>query len=230
MASLSSIMTLWKKVSPLEEDNRGTSQLCDGLEDELARAAEALAGGEKKIVIIMTGFPCLLDHEPPTETDGPPGAVAIARACIAFGHHVTIITDEVNEEVVMAAVAGAGLPGSALSLESFPANPNWDATAATALAKLGERAGAVVAIERAGPGADGLYYTMKKRDMSDITAPLEDLLKAAGKDTATIGIGDGGNEVGMGKVYDKVVASEIPHAADIACTISKSTLGSAQAQ
>lgn len=44
---------------------------------------------------IITGFPCLLKHDPPTETDGPPGAYALARACIALGHKVYLLTDEV---------------------------------------------------------------------------------------------------------------------------------------
>ena len=32
-------------------------------------------------------------------------------------------------------------------------------------------------------------------------------------------IGDGGNEVGMGKVYSKIIDSDIPNAKDIACII-----------
>lgn len=34
----------------------------------------------------------------------------------------------------------------------------------------------------------------------------------------TIGIGDGGNEVGMGKIYDTISGSSIPNAQQIACT------------
>ena len=36
----------------------------------------------------------------------------------------------------------------------------------------------------------------------------------------TIGIGDGGNEVGMGKIYDTITASSIPNAQQIACSVA----------
>jgi len=35
----------------------------------------------------------------------------------------------------------------------------------------------------------------------------------------SIGIGDGGNEVGMGKVYPKVLTSSVPNASTIACVV-----------
>jgi hypothetical protein len=73
-----------------------------------------------------------------------------------------------------------------------------------------------VAIERAGPGADGGYYTMRARDMKHLVAPLEVLMapaaaRAGGLPRETIGIGDGGNEVGMGKVLEKILTSSVPH-------------------
>ena len=67
--------------------------------------------------------------------------------------------------------------------------------------------------------------------MSHLVAPLE-LLFVGGEDFAddeqfdyatanprTIGIGDGGNEVGMGKIYDRVTSSAIPNAKEIACVV-----------
>lgn len=57
----------------------------------------------------------------------------------------------------------------------------------------------VVAIERAGPGPDGSYYTMRALRMDQHVAPLERLLSCAPR-AWSVGIGDGGNEVGMGKV------------------------------
>ena len=48
-------------------------------------------------VAVLSGFPCCVDANPPTETDGPPGTFAIARAAAALGHYVTVITDNCNE-------------------------------------------------------------------------------------------------------------------------------------
>jgi hypothetical protein len=76
-------------------------------------------------VAILTGFPCLLEHDPPTETDGPLGAFAIARALLALGKHVYVLTDECNAECVLACTAGSGLDGSRLHLEAFPPANEW---------------------------------------------------------------------------------------------------------
>ena len=49
--------------------------------------------------------------------------------------------------------------------------------------------------------------------MTHLVAPLELLIT---KDNKSIGIGDGGNEVGMGKVYDAICNSKnIPNASNI---------------
>ena len=56
----------------------------------------------------LSGLPCLLEFDPPTETDGPLGAMAMALAFIRLGKRVTIMTDEANEAVVLAAGAALG--------------------------------------------------------------------------------------------------------------------------
>ena len=62
-----------------------------------------------------------------------------------------------------------------------------------------------IAIERPGPAQDGSYYTMRGLKMDHLLAPLERFFHLSPR-VKTIGVGDGGNEVGMGKV------SEEPHA------------------
>lgn len=47
-------------------------------------------------VIVLSGFPCCVNENPPTETDGPPGTFAIARTAAALGHDVTVTTDDCN--------------------------------------------------------------------------------------------------------------------------------------
>ena len=64
---------------------------------DLEMAAKTLGTLESPShIIILSGFPCCVNESPPTETDGPPGTYAIARAAAAFGHDVTVITDECN--------------------------------------------------------------------------------------------------------------------------------------
>jgi hypothetical protein len=105
-----------------DEGGRGIGQFM--LTGELYNSAIALLNCKR--VGIITGFPCLLDFTPPTETDGPLGAVVIAKALIAMGKEVVLMTDECNEEPILACVAGAGLSNELLTMESFPPRTNFD--------------------------------------------------------------------------------------------------------
>lgn len=210
-----------------DEGQRGIASFV--LKGELESAANAIVDPSTERVAIITGFPCLLDYNPPTETDGPPGALAIARSILAIGKSVVLVTDECNEEVLLAGAAGSQLSqlyGIKFSLESFPGQLSFGTEDDYRLHQLANSVDMVIAIERAGPCHDGSYRTMRKLDMTHLLAPLEDMIlyrktdpSASNKPFRSIGIGDGGNEVGMGKVFDKVLESDVPHAADIACIV-----------
>jgi len=98
-------------------------------------------------------------------------------------------------------------------------------TTARATAVL-EEVDAVVCIERAGPCGDGACRTMTGRAMGgDVLAPqlTEALVARAAREPGrfrvrTLGIGDGGNEVGMGLVRP-LVARHIPRGDAIACAL-----------
>jgi hypothetical protein len=65
---------------------------------DLEKAAETLGRlRPPSNVLVLSGFPCCVNESPPTETDGPPGTFAIARAAAAFGHIVTVVTDDCNK-------------------------------------------------------------------------------------------------------------------------------------
>jgi hypothetical protein len=55
---------------------------------DLYEASKILSALPKGIVLVLSGFPCCVNESPPTETDGPPGTFAIARAAMALGHQV----------------------------------------------------------------------------------------------------------------------------------------------
>ena len=63
---------------------------------------------------------------------------------------------------------------------------------------------AVIAVERCGRTASGRYLNMREGDITPWTAQVDDLLTAF--DGLTIGIGDGGNEIGMGRLAAEVRA------------------------
>jgi hypothetical protein len=61
---------------------------------------------------------------------------------------------------------------------------------------------------------------MRGRDITEHTAPAHLLFEAGQPDLTTIGIGDGGNEIGMGKVPWEVIERNIPNGRQIACRVA----------
>jgi hypothetical protein len=162
---------------------RGVHQLL--LPGDLAGAADELMRAQR--VLILTGF--VIPALKTGETDGPPGAVALASGLWRMGIATTIVTDPLN---------GVIFDRSGLSLVELPLPDLWER----------ERPTHVVAVERPGRAMDGRYYTMSGIEISqmDEVASLFDRA-AAEEGIVTIGIGDGGNEIGMGKVFERVVRS-----------------------
>ena len=72
-----------------------------------------------------------------------------------------------------------------------------------------------VAIERCGLSPDGRPRNMRGVDVSPWTAPLDDLYTADG--WVRVGVGDGGNEIGMGKLPAGLIARTVPNGERIGC-------------
>jgi hypothetical protein len=195
-----------------DEGQRGILNFLSSVED-LDGAVRGLCGlplGSR--VAILTGFPCNMDFDPPTETDGPPGALAVARCLIGLGLEVVLMTDDCNAEAIRSAA------GSLVEVYSFP--PSLGEQEARRLEELWQDVVAAIAIERPGPSAEGYYLTMRGLSMGKYVAPLDRQLSLAGRTFFTVGIGDGGNEVGMGKVHSRIVASGNEGLAASACMLS----------
>ena len=170
-----------------DEAGRGASKLSSPR--ELIRAASAFAPLRK--LAVVSGFYVPAAGAP--ETDGPGGAAILARAFQREGRECEIWTDARCIEVIAECAKAAGCAEN---------------SARIAPASLKERApDGIIFVERLGRAADGRYYNFKKQDISEWTAPLDALAdEAAGLGIHTIGIGDGGNEAGMGNFYDELCA------------------------
>lgn len=170
-----------------DEAGRGASKLSSPR--ELMRAASAFASLRK--LAVVSGFYVPAAGAP--ETDGPGGAAILARAFQREGRECEIWTDARCIEVIAECAKAAGCAEN---------------TARIAPASLKERApDGIIFVERLGRAVDGRYYNFKKQDISEWTAPLDALAdEAAGLGIHTIGIGDGGNEAGMGNFYDELCA------------------------
>lgn len=170
-----------------DEAGRGASKLSSS--QELMRAASAFA--PLRNLAVVSGFYVPAAGAP--ETDGPGGAAILARAFQREGRVCEIWTDARCIEVLAECAKAAGCAEN---------------TARIAPASLKERApDGIIFVERLGRAADGRYYNFKKQDISEWTAPLDALAdEAAGLGIHTIGIGDGGNEAGMGNFYAELCA------------------------
>lgn len=171
---------------------------------DLEAAVEALAAASR--VVIVSGF--FIPAANACETDGPPGVWAVREALRALGKEVLIATDT----PCTLAFGAAGLE------PDFCFDPEAEAAAVAATVEE-QGPAAWLAIERVGPGADGKCHNMRGVDITPHTAPLHALFDAARLvGQPTIGVGDGGNEIGMGKVAERVAAS-VPLGAAIGCRV-----------
>ncbi|XP_068607940.1 D-glutamate cyclase, mitochondrial-like [Brachionichthys hirsutus] len=193
------------------------------VQDELLRSCLALSHATS--VAITTGFPAHVKHSPPDETDGLPGAIAMATMLLSLGKRVTMITDkralDMNRAIIDEAV-GSGVLKAAIPLVTF--EDGGPDSALHFLCHHGDpskpRYDHLVAIERSGRAEDGNYYNMRGINIKHLVDPIDDLFVAA-KDVAgigTTGIGAGGNELGMGHLKDQV-KTLMPNGGLIACAV-----------
>lgn len=191
--------------------------------DELLKACLAIS--HARSVLITTGFPTHFSYEPPEENDGPPGALAIAAMLQALEKDVAIVTDQramdLNKKIIDDAVQ-LGILKRPVPLLSYR-RENAD-SALRFLCENGNprrpRFDHLIAIERAGMAADGNYYNARKVNIKHLVDPIDDLFLAAQTipGVTTTGVGDGGNELGMGKVKE-AVKKHIKNGDTIACDV-----------
>ncbi len=157
-------------------------------EGDFEAACRFLLDDGRKDVAIFTGFYIPSATPPAFETDGPLGAVFLARTLIALGYRVQVC----GEEPVVRACQRV------LTTSDTVTNP------------------IVIAIERGGPGADGRCRTMRGIDMTEYLEVQNRILAAL---RPNIGIGDGGNEIGMGKITHETIVKNIPNGDLVHCRV-----------
>jgi len=176
-------------------------------------------------VFIATGFIVAPWMRP--EVDGPIGAASLSRALsVCFNATPVIITEHENIEIFRPVFEVTGLQIDCFEksayiprrivFEPFPVN------AKLAEKKTGElldrfKPSAIITIEKPSWNEKKVYHNGHGMDVSSIVAKTDILIEEAKKrGILTIGIGDGGNEVGMGLIKD-AVRKLIPTAKECVC-------------
>jgi hypothetical protein len=214
---------------------------------DFADACRSVAQAREPSVCVVTGFFIPHGQPPASETDGPLGAVFLARALAPLGIKTALITDVFCEAALTAGLEACGLRDSVLLRTIPPALHPWDAFLAldwrdfrryNALTHL-------IALERVGPshtaesvrGQPGTEpfasevlpehhdrcHTMRGLDVTAHTPPAHRLFEEARErppQLTTIGIGDGGNEIGMGKLPWDTIRRNVPNGGLIACRVA----------
>jgi len=174
--------------------------------------------GAGDTVLILSGF--IMRGYGRPETDGPIGAAVVAKAlAVGLGAIPVGISEESVVPCMEACFSTAGLiPAPFDELQSgrnrcgfagFPVDASKAQQAATDLLdRLKPKA--LVAVERPGAGSDGEYHGGGGFEISSFTAKTDVLFaEARRRGIPTIGVGDLGNELGLGVVADDVKA-EVP--------------------
>jgi hypothetical protein len=195
-------------------ERRQPGPACMGAAEIIVGAVSAKGGP----VLIATGFP---EGGGVPETDGPVGAALLARALfLGLGVESVIVVDEDWEAMMRQTCLGAGLspmpfPSSGVIepiaflrpvyIRTVPKDAEGARTVSDELLTQ-TRPSLLVAIERPGANANGLYHGLGGRPLDGMVGDLDYLFRT-GKELGLpfIGIGDGGNELGMG-----VIAEDLP--------------------
>ena len=170
----------------LRHSERGMLKLKDYLQDDYCRrAAEEIMSWRRGVVFMTTGF--YVAGFP--ETDGPAGTAVLASALKSLGFQPIIITDAPyaklftirNLTVVSAEVGEREMFFRKLIAEYQPSG--------------------MISIERCGINLRKDYENMRGISIREHNAPIDLLFWLADEfGIRTIGVGDGGNEIGMGSL------------------------------
>jgi hypothetical protein len=203
--------------------NRGLARdphdnLFTATEGDFEAACRSIGRTHEDAIDVDTGFFVPTGDPPAFETDGPLGAVFLLRSLSLILQQVAVWSPPDCGRAVEAGALMAGLRPDVVLLESGAEGPR-------AVVQMGGWPGYEsthsVALEHVGRASDGRCYSMRGRDITEHTPPVDAgyTTSAAERGTVTIGIGDGGNEIGMGKIPHETIVKNIPNGDLIHCRV-----------
>jgi D-glutamate cyclase len=196
-------------------------------------AAEALKERVKPgdTVLLTTGF-----IVPPwlrAETDGPVGAAGLARALnLCLDITPVIVTERKITEMIPPVLRAAGFEVDSYSrakaayrriaVEAFTNDLRKAKNDAVEILDR-MKPSAIISIEKASPNEKGVYHSGVGYDLTPLCARVDAIIdEARSRGIVTIGIGDGGNEIGMGCIKD-TVKKVVPTGGNCGCPCGAGT-------
>jgi len=211
---------------------------------DVETACRSLAGTKRLEVALVTGFYVVRAES--YETDGPLGTVFLAEMLHKLGASVTIISEAgcnavhevalrlsgLEDQIHLVDLPGPGRGGFEEWLQSFwiqhahlthlisieRVGPSH--TLQSLMAQYGDQPAPMATFTREVDSIDwNIPHNMRGHDLSAFTSPAHRLFETSPPPVKTIGIGDGGNEIGMGRVPWDVIRSNINLGNKIACRV-----------
>ncbi|MEC7157161.1 MAG: glutamate cyclase domain-containing protein [Chloroflexota bacterium] len=175
----------------LQNDTRNIASLEKFLKPNFTNSAAKIILENQGTVFIATGF--YIVYAKASETDGPPGAIALGNALKKIGYKVVYITDKWSLEILK------GMTNDLIIDFPVSDHENSKVFAINLIKEL--KPSVSISIERASLMEDGTYRNWKSQDISEYNAKLDYIFNNTSN---TIGIGDGGNEIGMGNLFTEI--------------------------
>ncbi len=169
----------------LRHSGRGMDILRREMKGDYAEeAAKMILSWKKGTVFLATGF-FVAGY---AETDGPSGTVFLALALKKLGFKPVIVTDEFTRGFFeLKDIETVYMP--------FDEGEDWCRMVLDKYKPVG-----LISIERCGKNSNLDYANMRGVSIAEKTARVDLLFEQAFGKIPTIGVGDGGNEIGMGNV------------------------------
>ena len=174
----------------LRHSQRGMTKLRPYMDANYCRlAAEEIYSWKRGVVFLTTGF--YVAGYP--ETDGPTGTAVLASVLRDMGFSPIIVTEP--ENAALFTIRG---------FEVIPAEVGVEAGFFRQLISERQPVG-MISVERCGLNAENDYANMRGISIREHNAPTDELFRIAPEySVPTVGVGDGGNEIGMGNVADVI--------------------------
>lgn len=185
----------------LHNDTRGMSALRPYLANNFCTQAAQYILNNKGIVFITTGFYVLKGKAP--ETDGPPGAFALGSVLSRLGFVVVYVAARPISYIMNGYLRSVSEDAYILDYPLINDSTENKRMAKYVLSTY--KPSLLISIERSSHNAAGQYLNMHGDDVGSHTAHIDELF-LQGK--PSVGIGDGGNEIGMGNLYSVIQATD----------------------
>ena len=173
----------------MSHSNRGMPILRKHLPPNYCKeAAEYILSWEKGVIFITTGF-YVAGH---AETDGPPGALTLCLILKKLGYIPVILTDKYCQNFF------EKYDIKVIYMDIKMENENKINFIERTIKEYDPKG--MISIERCGLNTENKYANMRNISINEHTAEIDLFFLNYYKKIPTIGIGDGGNEIGMGNL------------------------------